>query len=107
MCRCRQSHAQQGETVVFEVADTGIGMSQEQLDTVFEAFNQADNSSTRRFGGTGLGLTITHEFCRLLDGDIDVDSTAERGSIFTVRLPADLGAKSDSSAKPAEAPGVG
>ncbi|MFP4597382.1 MAG: PAS domain-containing sensor histidine kinase [Persicimonas sp.] len=94
---CRQPHPQHGEMVVFEIADTGIGMSQGQLDTIFEAFNQADNSSTRRFGGTGLGLTITHDFCRLLDGGIDVESTVDRGSTFTVRLPADLGAKSDSS----------
>ncbi len=76
-----------GEQVVFVVEDTGIGMTEEQLIRVFDAFSQADSSTTREFGGTGLGLTITSHLCDLLGGEIDVDSTAEEGTTFTVRLP--------------------
>ncbi len=79
-----------GDTVAFSVADSGIGMSQEQLDRLFERFSQADASTTRRFGGTGLGLAITRAFCRLLGGDITVTSTLGAGSTFTIRVPATL-----------------
>ncbi|MFW5966592.1 MAG: response regulator [Persicimonas sp.] len=78
------------EQIVCEIEDTGVGMSPEQLDKVFEAFTQADSSTTREFGGTGLGLTITSHFCELLDGDIDVESTEGEGSTFTVRLATNL-----------------
>jgi hypothetical protein len=79
-----------GERIVFRVEDTGIGMTPEQLDEVFEAFSQADSSTTRQFGGTGLGLTITSHFCALLGGTISVESTEGEGSVFTVELSADL-----------------
>lgn len=71
----------------FSVKDTGIGMSKEQIEKVFSAFVQADSSTTRKFGGFGLGLTITKEFCRILGGTISVKSTPNKGSIFTVLLP--------------------
>ncbi|QDG52834.1 response regulator [Persicimonas caeni] len=75
------------DEVVFVVSDTGIGMSEEQLDRVFDAFSQADSSTTRKYGGTGLGLTITRHFCKMLGGGMDVVSTPGEGTTFTVRLP--------------------
>ncbi len=79
-----------GGEVVFSVADSGIGMTPEQLERLFERFTQADVSTTRRFGGTGLGLAITRAFCRLLGGDVDVASTYGEGSTFTIRLPTEM-----------------
>ncbi len=76
--------------LTFEIADTGIGMSEEQLAGLFERFKQADSSTTRRFGGTGLGLAITRAFCRLLGGDVTVESESGRGSTFIIRIPAEL-----------------
>ncbi|RYZ62294.1 MAG: PAS domain-containing sensor histidine kinase, partial [Proteobacteria bacterium] len=73
----------------FEVEDTGIGMTQEQIEKLFERFSQADSSTTRKFGGTGLGLAITRAFCHLLGGDIGVRSEVGKGSIFTIRIPAE------------------
>ncbi|MEK8095448.1 response regulator [Methylocystis sp. IM3] len=73
--------------VVFRVSDTGLGMSEEQLGRLFQAFTQADASTTKRFGGTGLGLAITKHFCTALGGDISVESAPGAGSTFTIRLP--------------------
>jgi PAS domain S-box-containing protein len=69
-----------------DVADTGIGIAQDRLASVFEPFVQAESSTTRRFGGTGLGLTISRQFARALGGDILVTSQPGRGSLFSVRL---------------------
>ncbi len=77
-----------GEWLTFTIRDTGIGMSKDQLAKVFDAFAQADSSSTRHFGGTGLGLTITRNFCQLLNGEIDAESTPGEGSVFRMSLPA-------------------
>jgi CheY-like chemotaxis protein len=66
-------------------------MSPEQLDKLFEPFSQADASAARKFGGTGLGLAITRRFCRLLGGDVTVESELGRESTFTIRLPAEIG----------------
>jgi signal transduction histidine kinase len=74
--------------IEFCVQDSGIGMTPEQLKTVFEAFTQADPSTTRKYGGTGLGLTITRSFCQMMGGDIKVDSEIGKGTTFTVILPA-------------------
>jgi signal transduction histidine kinase len=72
---------------VFEVKDTGIGMTKEQIDHIFQAFTQADASTTRKYGGTGLGLAISQRLCQMLGGDISVESQPGAGSAFTVRFP--------------------
>jgi len=75
--------------VAIAVADNGIGIPPDKLEAVFDAFTQVDNSATRRFGGTGLGLTISRRLCEMLGGSITLESQVQRGSTFTVRLPAD------------------
>ncbi len=72
-----------------EVRDTGIGMSQSTLDNLFTAFVQADDSTTRRFGGTGLGLTITRDLARLMGGDVTASSAVSKGSSFVFTFRAD------------------
>jgi PAS domain S-box-containing protein len=79
--------------VAFRVRDTGVGMTPEQAQKVFEAFTQADASTTRKFGGTGLGLAITREFSRMIGGDATVESELGHGSVFTLKVPALLPTK--------------
>ena len=74
----------------FTVSDTGIGMSPEQMEDLFEAFTQADQQITRQYGGTGLGLAISRRFCRMMGGDITVESELGKGSTFTITLPAEV-----------------
>ena len=76
--------------VIFTVADTGIGMTHEQLERLFEPFVQADETTTRRYGGTGLGLAITRRYCQMLGGAVEVRSAPGEGSTFTVRLPIEV-----------------
>ncbi|MFT0861126.1 response regulator [Ancylobacter sp. G4_0304] len=82
--------AEGGEEVRLSVSDSGIGMSEEQMGRLFQAFTQADASTTRNFGGTGLGLTITKHFVAMLGGTIEVTSAPGEGATFTIRLPQDV-----------------
>jgi CheY-like chemotaxis protein len=74
--------------IVFRVSDTGIGLSPEKLVRLFQDFTQADASTTRKFGGTGLGLALTRRFCQMMGGDVTVRSVQGEGSTFTIHLPA-------------------
>lgn len=87
--RIKLTEQQEGEQrwISFQVEDTGIGMTEEQIMEVFEPFSQADNSTTRKFGGTGLGLAITKKYCEMLGGEIKVDSTPDKGSTFFIHIP--------------------
>ena len=73
--------------VEFAVADTGIGLTPEQQRRLFQSFSQADPSTSRKYGGTGLGLVISRRFAQMMGGDIQLQSEFGRGSVFTVRLP--------------------
>jgi signal transduction histidine kinase/CheY-like chemotaxis protein len=81
-----------GDRITIAVTDTGIGIKEDKLEHVFEEFSQADDSTSRDFGGTGLGLPISRRFCRMMGGDISVTSDFGVGSTFTIELPAQVDA---------------
>ncbi len=87
-CSHSQTSVETQSWIYFDVQDTGIGMSTEQQQRVFEAFIQADSSTPNRYGGTGLGLAISRHFCKLMGGELTlVDSQIGKGSLFKMRLP--------------------
>ncbi|MBK5258768.1 MAG: response regulator [Thermoanaerobaculia bacterium] len=96
--------------IMFRITDTGIGLSAEQILRLFQSFTQADASTTRKFGGTGLGLALTRRFCQMMGGDVTVHSVLGEGSIFTIKLPATVSetfveaAASSAGATDSEAP---
>ncbi len=86
-------HQDTDDSVEIAVSDTGIGMTPEQLERLFSDFSQADSSTTRKYGGTGLGLAISQRFCRMMGGDVTVESVPGTGSVFRVRLPLEIPAR--------------
>jgi GAF domain-containing protein/CheY-like chemotaxis protein len=90
-----------GDWLLFSVTDTGIGITPDQMARLFQEFSQADAATTRRYGGTGLGLALSRRLCRMMGGDIAVASDAGRGASFTIRLPARV---ADARVEPASAP---
>ncbi len=103
----RAKHRRRAPSVsIFRVSDTGIGMTPEQLDKLFRRFQQADSSTTRRFGGTGLGLSLTKAFADLLGGEVEVASEHGRGSSFTVRLPSIYAAPLEDQSPARSTPGA-
>ena len=87
----REKH-DDGDKIFISVSDEGIGIPDDKIDHVFEAFSQADESTTRNFGGTGLGLPISQKFCRMMGGDLTATSEVGEGSTFTIELPAKVDA---------------
>ena len=83
----RQGHKNGRDWVTIAVADTGIGMTPEQMSKLFQEFSQASSGTAAKYGGTGLGLAISKRFCQMMGGDITVESEPGKGSVFTVRLP--------------------
>ena len=87
--------------VTLSVADTGIGMTPEQMDKLFQEFSQASTKTASKYGGTGLGLVISRRFCQMMGGDITVASEPGYGSTFTIRLPRIVEPKEAVAASPA------
>ncbi len=85
--RARRLHGDGGDWIAIDVADTGVGMSAEALNQLFDPFSQGDASVASKYGGTGLGLAITRRIARLLGGDVTVVSRVGQGSTFTLRTP--------------------
>jgi signal transduction histidine kinase len=83
----RQRHENGCGWITLAVQDTGIGMTPEQMDKLFQEFSRASSATASRYGGTGLGLAISKRFCQMMGGDITVESEPGRGSTFTIRVP--------------------
>jgi signal transduction histidine kinase len=83
----RQGQKDGRDCVIIEVADSGIGMTREQMGKLFQEFSQASSGTAAKYGGTGLGLVISRRFCQMMGGDITVQSEPGCGSTFTIRLP--------------------
>ncbi|WP_455204275.1 response regulator, partial [Kaarinaea lacus] len=84
----KRDTGEDGDWIIFEVSDTGIGLSDDEIARIFQAFSQADASTTRKYGGTGLGLAISSHFCQMMGGNISATGEPGAGSKFTITLPA-------------------
>jgi signal transduction histidine kinase len=83
----RQGQENRRDWITLAVADTGIGMTSEQMGKLFQEFSQASSTTASKYGGTGLGLAISRRFCQMMGGDITDESKPGRGSTFTIRVP--------------------
>jgi PAS domain S-box-containing protein len=92
-------------SMIFRVRDTGVGMTPEQLGRLFEAFTQADISTSSKYGGTGLGLALSRKFCQLMGGNVTVTSEVGKGSCFTATIPL-VSSPADQPVEPAETAGA-
>ena len=88
MLDAQRETTEAADWVHVDVTDTGIGMTPEQAAAVFEAFSQADGSTTRRHGGMGIGLAISKQLCEKMNGELSLRSELGKGSCFTIRIPA-------------------
>jgi CheY-like chemotaxis protein/anti-sigma regulatory factor (Ser/Thr protein kinase) len=95
--RAKREESAEGAWMRFDVQDSGIGLSAEQIARLFEEFSQAETSTSRKYGGTGLGLALSRRLCRLMGGDITVISEPGKGSTFSVRLPGNVAQVRDRS----------
>jgi signal transduction histidine kinase len=91
----RRSASAGSRSVEFSVTDTGVGMTPDQASKIFDPFTQADVTTTRKYGGTGLGLALVARFCHLMGGEVFVESRLDVGSRFTVRLPLEAAPATD------------
>jgi signal transduction histidine kinase len=99
-------HENGRDWIILAVADTGIGLTPEQMGKLFQEFSQASSATASKYGGTGLGLAISRRFCQMMGGDITVESELGRGSTFTIRLPRIVDASKEAvPANPARAGG--
>src|SRR6478672_11504087 len=96
----RQEQDSGRDWIMLAVADTGIGMTPEQMAKLFQEFSQASSTTASKYGGTGLGLVISRRFCQMMGGDITVESEPGRGSTFTIRLPRIVDASKEVAANP-------
>lgn len=87
--------AEDRDWILFEISDQGIGMSEQQIQKLFQPFSPVDEETTRRYGGSGVGLALTRRFCNIMGGDISVKSKLGEGCTFTIRLPADVASAID------------
>jgi signal transduction histidine kinase/CheY-like chemotaxis protein len=94
----RRERSNEGDRIHINVTDAGIGIAEDKIENVFEAFSQADVSTTRNYGGTGLGLPISRRFCRMMGGDLTATSEVGVGSTFTIELPAEVDALKEAKA---------
>src|SRR5262249_4135246 len=104
--KVRRQDTADGSWMVFAVSDTGIGMTPEQLGKLFQAFSQADASTSRKYGGTGLGLGISRRFAQMMGGDVAAESEPGKGSTFTVRLPTQVARRAKDATIPPTAAGA-
>ena len=88
----RREQREEGDWITISITDAGIGIPEDKIESVFEAFSQADATTTRDYGGTGLGLPISRRFCRMMGGDLTATSVIGQGSTFTIDLPAKVDA---------------